>query len=285
MRNYVYILRCRDASLYTGWTNRLPERILAHNEGKTGAKYTHTRRPVTLVYAECFPTKKEAMAREFAIKQLSHKQKEALTGGSGKVWSMGKIFYLMGKSASGKNRIYERLLEKENLKLRPLVIYTTRPIRTGETEEEDYHFIDEAMLHKLRESGKVIEERSYDTELGIWYYLTVDDDTIDLTRYHYLAIGTLQSYRKIRKYYGAKSVFPVYIETEDGERLARALKRERKQDVPEYEEMCRRFLADQKDFSEEKLRRAGIERRFSNSGSLEECLDMICGYISGICAQ
>lgn len=75
--NYTYLLRCADASLYCGWTNRLRERVQAHNAG-TGAKYTRSRRPVFLVYYECFETKQEAMRREAAIKKLGKKEKEAL---------------------------------------------------------------------------------------------------------------------------------------------------------------------------------------------------------------
>lgn len=72
--NYTYVVRCSDGSLYTGWTNDLEKRILAHNEGK-GAKYTKTRRPVELIYYEEFPTKEEAMSREWKIKHMSRKQK------------------------------------------------------------------------------------------------------------------------------------------------------------------------------------------------------------------
>lgn len=72
--NYTYILRCRDGTLYTGWTNDLEKRLLAHNAG-TGAKYTRPRRPVTLVYAEACPTKEAAMRREWEIKQLTRPQK------------------------------------------------------------------------------------------------------------------------------------------------------------------------------------------------------------------
>lgn len=75
--NYTYILRCKDNTLYTGWTNNLEKRIEAHNAGK-GAKYTKSRLPVELVYYEQFGTKEEAMKREFAIKQLTRIQKEAL---------------------------------------------------------------------------------------------------------------------------------------------------------------------------------------------------------------
>ena len=80
--NYTYILKCSDDSLYTGWTNHLEERVLAHNEGR-GAKYTRSRRPVELVYYECAETKEEAMRREYAIKQLNRRQKLRLIAQQG----------------------------------------------------------------------------------------------------------------------------------------------------------------------------------------------------------
>ena len=75
--NYVYMVCCADGSLYTGWTNDLEQRLLAHNKG-TGAKYTKSRRPVELVYYEEYESKIDAMKREYAIKQLKKNQKEAL---------------------------------------------------------------------------------------------------------------------------------------------------------------------------------------------------------------
>mgnify|MGYP001031977522 CR=1 FL=1 len=78
--NYTYIVKCADSTLYTGWTNDLDKRIKAHNSGK-GAKYTKTRRPVKLVYYEEHETKNEAMSREYAIKQLTRKEKENLIKG------------------------------------------------------------------------------------------------------------------------------------------------------------------------------------------------------------
>ena len=74
--NYTYIVRCNDG-YYTGWTNDIEKRLKTHNEGK-GAKYTKTRRPVTLVYYESFQTKEEAMRREWEIKQMKRGEKEKL---------------------------------------------------------------------------------------------------------------------------------------------------------------------------------------------------------------
>ena len=178
---------------------------------------------------------------------------------------MHHIFYLMGKSASGKDTIYQKLLEKRDLDLQRIVLYTTRPIREGEAEGREYYFTDEQKLQTLQNEGRLIELRSYDTVHGVWHYFTADDGQIDLKSYDYLGIGTLESYQKMKEYFGQNTMVPLYIEVEDGERLSRALTREKKQKSPRYAELCRRFLADCEDFSEEKLLAAGITQRFSNA--------------------
>lgn len=192
---------------------------------------------------------------------------------------MGKIFYIMGKSASGKDTIYAELLSRTELQLRPIVLYTTRPIRAKETDGVEYHFVSVDVLQQMQADGKVIELRTYDTVQGPWHYFTADSDLIDLEQFHYLALGTLVSYEKIRDYYGADRVVPLYIEVEDEQRLERAMKREKKQAVPDYSEMCRRFLADQEDFSEENIMRAGITKRFSNNDDREICMNELAEYI------
>ena len=161
----------------------------------------------------------------------------------------------MGKSASGKDHIYARLAAHEGLGLKKLVLYTTRPIRAEEENGKQYYFVDDKELEEFRSSGNLIEARAYHTVHGIWNYFTADDGQVDV-----------------------ENACPVYIEVEDGERLARALKRERGQEIPRYEEMCRRFLADQEDFSEEKIAAAGITRKFQNV-DLEECVEEIAEYI------
>lgn len=191
---------------------------------------------------------------------------------------MGKIFYIMGKSASGKDSIYRWLLGKKELKLRKIIPYTTRPVRDGEEQGREYYFVDEGRYRKLQEEGKLIESRSYETVYGIWTYFTADDGQIDLAHSNFLAIGTLESYRKMRDYFGSGNICPIYVEVEDGERLMRALLRERQQEHPRYAEMCRRFLADEEDFSEENIQEAGISRRFVNDDS-KICLAEIESYI------
>lgn len=184
---------------------------------------------------------------------------------------MGKIFYVMGKSASGKDTIYKRLLEMQP-HLKQVVLYTTRPIREGEKDGKEYYFTSEDRLKQLREEGKIIEERTYQSILGPWTYFTVDDGQIDVNSDDsYLMIGTLESYEKTRNYYGAGIMVPIYIEVKDGKRLLRALEREDKQKEPKYAELCRRYLADEEDFKEDNLARCGIERRFLND-DLEMCL-------------
>lgn len=197
----------------------------------------------------------------------------------GELETMGKIFYIMGKSASGKDTIYERILNRGELRLQRLVPYTTRPIRSNETEGVEYHFVDKDKLQEFLNDGKVVELREYHTMHGIWKYFTVDDEYMDLRNKDYLAIGTLESYEKIKNYYGKDKIVPLYIEVEDGLRLERALQREKKQSQPKYEEMCRRFLADQQDFAEEKLQQAGISFRFRNEKDLESCIETVAEYI------
>lgn len=194
---------------------------------------------------------------------------------------MNRIYYLMGKSASGKDTVYQRLLKNPALGLQRIVLYTTRPIRQGEKEGREYFFTDEEKLRQIRESGRLIESRSYHTVHGIWSYFTADDGQIDLENSSYLGIGTLESYRKLAQYFGKDAVVPLYIEVEDGERLLRAISREQRQEFPGYAELCRRFLADCEDFSEEKLEAAGIRYRIENA-NLEECVAEIEKIIKGV---
>jgi guanylate kinase len=177
---------------------------------------------------------------------------------------MARIFIVLGKSSTGKDTIFKRLLESPELKLKTVIMYTTRPIRVNETEGVEYHFVDEDGLRELEEQKKVIEHRAYDTIHGIWHYFTVNDGQIDLINNDYLMHGTLESYQQIKKYFGEDKVVPIYIEVEDGTRLLRALKREQKQEQPKYAELCRRFLADEEDFSEENILKSGISKRYQN---------------------
>lgn len=183
---------------------------------------------------------------------------------------MGKIFCLMGKSASGKDTLYRRILA-EMPELHTYVMYSTRPRRAGETDGVSYHFVTEEELLLKERAGKLIEKRTYHTVKGLWTYATVDDGQIDLGNGDYLVPATLESYRKLKEYFGAESLVPLYIELDDGERLLRAVRREMQEKDPNYREVCRRFLSDMEDFSEEELEKAGIHKRYQNR-DLERCV-------------
>jgi len=186
---------------------------------------------------------------------------------------MGHIFYLMGKSASGKDTIF-KVLRRDMPELRTVTMYTTRPRREHEQDGQEYFFVSREHRRELEQAGRVVERRTYETVAGPWDYFTVDDGQIDLARYDYLMTGTLVSYERLQVYYGREKMVPLYIELEDGERLERALSREREQMNPDYREVCRRFLADSEDFSEEKLARLGIDRRYVNR-NLSVCVGEI----------
>lgn len=187
---------------------------------------------------------------------------------------MGKIYVLMGKSATGKDTVYKRLIGMTELKLQTVVGYTTRPIRRGEKDGREYFFVSIEKWQELLGEDKVIESRTYHTVMGDWHYFTADDGQIDLTKQNYLFISTLSGYEQLRKHFGEASVCPLYIEVEDDQRLWRSICRERRQAKPNYEEVCRRFLADQQDFCEAEIARLGIGKRYSNA-DLDACVNAI----------
>lgn len=196
---------------------------------------------------------------------------------------MGKIFVVMGKTSSGKDTVYKRVLDSLEAGAgeaapKTVVIYTTRPMRPGETNGVEYFFATEEELQTLRKEGRVIEERCFHTVHGPWYYFTVNDGQIDLEKHSYLMINTLAGFEMIRSYYkdasfdknAEEAVIPIYIEADAKDRLIRYINRESMQKNPNYKEVCRRFLADEEDFAEEKLQRLGITKRYFNR-NLEEC--------------
>ncbi|MBR3288231.1 MAG: guanylate kinase [Lachnospiraceae bacterium] len=187
------------------------------------------------------------------------------------------IFYIMGKSASGKDSLYKKLLASD-LGLNRVAIYTTRPKRDGEQEGMEYHFVDKKFLDDNKD--KIIETRVYHTVFGEWYYATLDDGKIKNDA-NYVVIGTLESYNSIKKYYGKDSIFPIYLEVSNDVRKQRALDRENMQKVPKIDEMERRFKADEIDFSEENIRNAEIEKRYVND-DFDKCFEEVVNDIKKI---
>lgn len=178
----------------------------------------------------------------------------------------------MGKSASGKNSIYKGLVSSCAY-LKEIVPYTTRPMRSGEVDGKDYYFITDDDIEEYKRVGKLIEARVYDTVMGKWTYATIDDGQIVFDK-DSITIGTLEAYVKLRDYYGKENIVPIYIDLNSKLRLVRAMRREACQENPDYKELCRRFLADEEDFSDEKLKKAGIEKRYYNK-DLSKCINNI----------
>ncbi len=195
---------------------------------------------------------------------------------------MGKIFVIMGPSCSGKDTLFNKVDEYYNGKLKPIVLYTTRPMREGEIEGKTYYFIDDKTFDDMKMNNEIIESRSYNTQFGIWTYATASR-SIDLDNNDYLTINTLEGFKSLKDYYGEDIVVPLYIQVDEDVRLRRAINREKKQiveklkkegkeipkesnkdkyaineDDPKIKEMRRRIEADSKDFSVEKRIEAGI---------------------------
>ncbi len=187
------------------------------------------------------------------------------------------IFYIIGKSATGKDTLYKRLMDA-NLNLLKSTIYTTRPKRDGEIEGNEYHFVNEKYIEDRKDT--VIEKRVYNTVFGPWIYATIDDGSIKNDK-NYLIIGTLESYNSMKKYFGEKNIYPIYIEVSDSVRRARAMKREKLQKNPKFDEMERRFRADEIDFSEENIMKAGIKKRYL-ADDFEKCVSEIISDIKEI---
>ena len=166
---------------------------------------------------------------------------------------MNKIFYIMGKSGTGKDSMFNlfmndiktgMFLDYDCGNIKPLVMNTTRPKRDGEINGETYNFVTEEQMRKDIDDNKVVEMRSYNTIDGVWYYYT-STDNINLKECSYIATsGTPTSYEEMKKVYG-DSMVPIMMLVEKDERFLRLVEREKRQKNPNYVELCRRFLSDE----------------------------------------
>jgi len=177
---------------------------------------------------------------------------------------------LIGKSGSGKDTIYKEILKEADKHLVPLIPYTTRPRRADEIEGLNYHFVTEEQLACFQQQGRVMECRQYHTVQGIWSYFTLQFDLEKDS--DYILITTLEGVDNIVRQYGAEIVHVVYLYIDDKERLLRCIQRESQQSGPNYAEVCRRFLADQQDFSEEKLKRCVHVHSVNTNQPLSQCI-------------
>ena len=167
----------------------------------------------------------------------------------------------------------------EELQLRRVVPYTTRPIRSGETEGESYFFCSEERVAEFEREGKIIELRAYDTMYGVWKYFTADDGQIVLAESDYLMIGTLEAYEQIRAYFGAEHVCPIYVEVDDGVRLQRALERGTVTGAPKSMRKCvADFWQTSRIFQRKILKKGRDTKHFLNK-DLDQVTQEIASYI------
>lgn len=181
-----------------------------------------------------------------------------------------KIVFFIGPSSSGKDTFFKKV--KDIYQIERIVPLTTRDKRLGEQEGEEYHFISQEQMDLLNIKNLLIERRTYNTFHGRWDYAT-GKEGIDLERNHYIYPAVWTIYQSFLKHYPKKNLVPVYFQLDDGIRLQRALDREKEGNC-RYAEMCRRYLADEQDFSREMLT---LHKPFiiDNNGSIEETMDQL----------
>lgn len=163
-----------------------------------------------------------------------------------------KLFFIMGESGSGKDTIYKMILNSSLGEfITTIVSCTTRPMRENEREAVEYYFRDDAHLEKARKEGVLIESRTYHTVHGDWSYYTLK---LDENNMYYIATGTPQQYSSYVEFYKNRGTdfegCPIYLSTLGKTRLQRSLTRVEDPDCPE---ICRRFLADAEEYTEENL--------------------------------
>lgn len=184
---------------------------------------------------------------------------------------MKKIFVLVGKSASGKDTIFKKVIEKVE-EVRPIVYSTTRPQRANEIHGREYFFVDEKVIEAAELSGTLIEKRVYNTVKGLWTYATILDKQFIKNDYGIIVLPP-KGLNSFIEYFGEEIIVPIFIHVDDGVRLRRSLDRDELNKTPNYAETCRRFLSDEQDF-------AGLEfeNEFEND-ELEKCVQEVCEFI------
>lgn len=183
---------------------------------------------------------------------------------------MSQIFCLIGKSASGKDTLYTQILMNTERRLVPIIPYTTRPKRMNERDGIDYHFITKTQMDYYESNHQIIEKREYHTVNGIWYYFTLNFEMCNNT--DYILITTLEGVYSLINFFGEEVVQVIYLFLDDKVRLLRCIERESKQIAPNYNEVCRRFLADEEDFADSKLKKIKNIHYINTIYSLSECL-------------
>ena len=185
------------------------------------------------------------------------------------------ILMFIGPSSSGKDTFFKPILEEFSLK--PIILSTTRPMREGETDGLTYHFISMDEMNRLEKEKKLVERRDYHTVNGLWSYATCAEN-INLGK-NYLVVNTWAAYQKYVEFYGPEMLTPIYFSMDDGLRLERALLREKMQDNPNYAEVCRRFLKDSEDFTEDCIKKYN-PYVIDNNGTYETIVERLSDYVT-----
>lgn len=206
---------------------------------------------------------------------------------------MNFVFYIIGKSGSGKDTIVDNLINDKkysSLNLLKIVPFTTRPMRKNEVNGDSYYFIkDQSEILKYSKNGvlyNIIEKRDYHVANGkTWSYFTAD--CIDTNKSNnYITIGTLESFHSVSDYYNRKNkfnpgksvaVFPIYIMVDYALRLDRMYRRELEKHDPDFKEVIRRFLQDEKDFVALDNNNDNIEwpLQIDNNGNINDTCDIL----------
>lgn len=187
-----------------------------------------------------------------------------------------KIVYIIGRSGSGKDTIKSILLRSSDLDLKPLVEVTTRPMRENEVDGVEHVFINDTELDGLKNSNRIIESRSYKTACGdIWSYATLVPDEV-LSNNIYVGTGSLESYLMIKEKY-PEDVIPILLWVDDYNLILRSINREHGGSRDSLKEICRRFISDAEDYSDEKINASGISKKniVKNTESLSSTVSKI----------
>ena len=188
------------------------------------------------------------------------------------------IFYIMGRSGSGKDTIYNRLINSSNLKelnFKKVILHTTRPMRHGEQDGREYYFVDDKTFDEMRMQDKFAELREYNTVNGVWKYGT-SIDSFNQDGY-YIGIGTLESFAKLKDKFG-NNIKEIFIKVDEDKLLQRTILRATGDSKQSLDEVKRRFEADRVDFSDKKIDSVGINKIFYNN-TLDDCVNEIEQYI------
>lgn len=195
---------------------------------------------------------------------------------------MVHIYAITGRSSVGKDTVYAELIKRYPASLTGIATYTTRPMRPGEVDGKQYFFVDDYRYQFLKRSGKIIEERCYDTTLGTWKYFTVDDEQFKNVSENKSIIITcsLEQVRNYQKYFGDEYITPIYIDLDDITLIERSIEREKKKEVPNVAEICRRFLSDLDEYTDDLKEEVGVTTIFWNDNTIDDIVSKVICFIS-----